>query len=338
MRWSGSPPEHVEFGQHLGTVTERQGLYASPLAVSNRWCEKGGLESFVATLSKRLATNVAGDFYVDSTCIDCGTCRQVAPETFAPGRDASYVSRQPGAEDAVRRARMALVACPVAAIGTEKKHAIAEARAAFPDPIEAGVYYCGWAAESSYGARSYLIVRPGGNILVDSPRYAGPLLERIEALGGVRWMFLTHRDDVADHRKFRDRFGCERILHRADITAGTREVEIQLKGDDPVPLDDEALFIMVPGHTPGSTCLLYQGRFLFSGDHLWWDARRERLNASRSVCWYDWEAQTASMQRLEAYRFEWLLPGHGMRYRLPAETMREQVAQCIARMQRESGR
>ena len=40
----------------------------------------------------------------------------------------------------------------------------------------------GWAAESSYGARSYLVVRPRGNILVDSPRYAAPLVDRIAAL------------------------------------------------------------------------------------------------------------------------------------------------------------
>jgi glyoxylase-like metal-dependent hydrolase (beta-lactamase superfamily II)/ferredoxin len=286
----------------------------------------------MATTSKRLATNVAGDFFVDSTCIDCGTCRQVAPETFAEGRDASYVWRQPGAAAALHHTRMALVACPVAAIGTETKHAFGAARAAFPEPIKKGVYYCGWAAESSYGARSYLIVRPRGNILVDSPRYATPLVERIEALGGVRWMFLTHLDDVADHRKFHGRFGCERILHRADVTSGTREVEIKLDGNDPVAFDDEVLFVPVPGHTPGSTCLLYRGRFLFSGDHLWWDAGRERVAASRSVCWYDWEAQIASMQRLAAYRFEWLLPGHGMRCWLPPERMGEQLSRCVRRM------
>jgi glyoxylase-like metal-dependent hydrolase (beta-lactamase superfamily II)/ferredoxin len=286
----------------------------------------------MATRTKRLATNIAGDFFVDSTCIDCGTCRQVAPETFAEGRDASYVWHQPGAESQLHRARMALVACPVAAIGTEAKHAFGAARAAFPEPLEDGVYYCGWAAESSYGARSYLIVRPGGNILVDSPRYATPLIERIEALGGVRWMFLTHRDDVADHRKFHSRFGCERILHRADVTSLTRDVEIKLDGSDPVAFDDEVLFIPAPGHTLGSTCLLYRGRFLFSGDHAWWDAKRERVVASRSVCWYDWEKQTGSMQRLEAYSFEWLLPGHGIRCRLPVEQMSQQLARCVRRM------
>jgi glyoxylase-like metal-dependent hydrolase (beta-lactamase superfamily II)/ferredoxin len=269
----------------------------------------------MATEAKRLEANVPGDFYVDATCIDCGTCRQVAPETFADGRDASYVQRQPGDEAQAHRARMALVACPVAAIGTVSRHALNDARTAFPEPLEDGVHYCGYAAESSFGARSYLIVRPRGNILVDSPRYAGPLVRRIEELGGVRWMFLTHRDDVADHRKYRDHFQCERILHRDDVSAGTREVEIKLEGEQPAELDEEALFIPVPGHTRGSTCLLYRDKFLFSGDHAWWNPQRNRVSASRQVCWYDWQKQTASMEKLARWRFQWLLPGHGSRHR-----------------------
>ncbi|HTO46138.1 MAG TPA: MBL fold metallo-hydrolase [Burkholderiales bacterium] len=288
----------------------------------------------MAALSRRLAANVPGEFFVDSTCIDCGTCRQVAPDSFAEGYDASYVYRQPTDAVAVQRAAMALVACPVAAIGTATKRDVAAARGAFPEPIEDGVYYCGWAAESSFGARSYLVVRPRGNVLVDSPRYAAPVVEAIERLGGVRWMFLTHRDDVADHRKFRERFGCERILHRDDVVAGTRDVEIKLDGDAPIGFDDEVTFVPVPGHTPGSTCLLYRGRFLFPGDHAWSDAKGEQVRASRSVCWYDWDRQTASMSRLADYRFEWLLPGHGMRCRLPPERMREEVQRCVARMKR----
>jgi glyoxylase-like metal-dependent hydrolase (beta-lactamase superfamily II) len=148
----------------------------------------------------------------------------------------------------------------------------------------------------------------------------------------VRWMFLTHRDDVADHRKLRERFGCERILHRDDVVAGTREVEIKLDGEAPVAFDDEVSFIPVPGHTPGSTCLLYRERFLFSGDHAWSDAKGERVAASRGVCWYDWDRQIASMERLADYGFEWLLPGHGMRCHLPPARMRDEVTRCVGRM------
>jgi glyoxylase-like metal-dependent hydrolase (beta-lactamase superfamily II)/ferredoxin len=293
----------------------------------------------MAMASRRLPDNAPGDFYVDSTCIDCGTCRQVAPGTFgecvASGRDASFVRRQPGGEAEVHRARMALVACPVAAIGTGARHPMHEARAAFPEHIEDGVYYCGYAAEASYGARSYLVVRPGGNVLVDSPRYSAPLIKRIRVLGGVRWMFLTHRDDVAEHRKFRERFGCERILHRRDVGPGTRDVETVLEGDAAVDLDAELSVIPVPGHTPGSASLLYRNKFLFTGDHASWDPEGSRIVASRDVCWYDWDLQTASMERLLDLRFEWLLPGHGTRGQAPAARMHEELRRCVERMRTE---
>jgi ferredoxin len=58
----------------------------------------------MARIEARLPENAAGDFYVDETCIDCATCRVVAPEVFArtPGQ-LSYVHRQP--EDGSSSAR-----------------------------------------------------------------------------------------------------------------------------------------------------------------------------------------------------------------------------------------
>ena len=36
----------------------------------------------MANLAKALPANVPGPWFVDSTCIDCDTCRQLAPEVF----------------------------------------------------------------------------------------------------------------------------------------------------------------------------------------------------------------------------------------------------------------
>jgi len=36
----------------------------------------------MANLEKRLPENAPGDFFVDSTCIDCDACRQIAPAVF----------------------------------------------------------------------------------------------------------------------------------------------------------------------------------------------------------------------------------------------------------------
>jgi glyoxylase-like metal-dependent hydrolase (beta-lactamase superfamily II) len=154
--------------------------------------------------------------------------------------------------------------------------------------------------------------------------------------GGARWMFLTHRDDVADHARWSEALGCERVLHARDVTAGTREVERQLEGDEPVALDEDLLAIPVPGHTRGSTALLYRGRDLFSGDHLWGDAAG-RLGASRSVCWWSWEAQTRSMARLLEHRFERVLPGHGRPWRaLFPGAARAALAELVAAMRASS--
>ena len=285
----------------------------------------------MARLDQRLATNVAGDFYVDATCIDCGTCRWMAPDVFdeVGGRTRVHSQPDPGR---TLRAEMALLACPTGSIGTVEKHDLAGARGAFPDPIDGPVYHLGYHSDRSFGAVAYLIRRPAGNIMVDSPRFAGQVVRALEALGGFAWMFLSHRDDVADHARYAAHFGCRRILHRADIGAGTRDVEWQLDGSDPVALDDDVVLIPVPGHTRGSVCLLYDDCFLFTGDHAAWSIAAGEVTAFRDVCWYDWAAQTRSMARLADYRFEWLLPGHGAGVHLPAAVMAGQLAHCIERM------
>src|SRR5262249_23977576 len=158
-------------------------------------------------------------------------------------------------------------------------------------------------------------VRSEGNVLVDSPRATPGLLARIEALGGVRWMFLTHKDDVADHAKFARRFGCTRVLHAADVTSDTRDVERVIDGDAPVPLARDLLVVPVPGHTRGSAALLYEDLALFTGDHLFASEDGAELYAARSVCWYSWAAQKRSIEALLAHDFRWVLPGHEGRMR-----------------------
>lgn len=287
----------------------------------------------MASLARRRQENVPGDFFVDDTCIDCDVCRWMAPATFHRAGELSSVHRQPATEAERERALMALVACPTASIGTEEKHPMARVLARFPDPIEGDVYHCGYHHEASFGAASYLIVRPRGNVLVDSPRFAGPLVRRIEELGGVQTLFLTHRDDVADHRRFHDHFGCERILHADDAGRGLRGIERLIEGHEPIELDDEIVLLPVPGHTRGSTCLLLRDTYLFSGDHVAWSPTRGHVYAFRSACWYDWNAQIESMRSLLARRFEWILPGHGRRCRFPAGEMAERIREAVRWME-----
>src|SRR5215510_131958 len=289
----------------------------------------------MANLALRLPENVPGDFFVDSTCIDCDACRQIAPGTFVDDGDTSVVYRQPADAEETKRALMALVACPTASIGTTKHHNARIGIDAFPDLISENVYFCGFTAESSFGAWSYLIVRPddeGGNVLIDSPRWATQLVKKIEAMGGVRRLFLTHKDDVADHERFADKFGCERIMHLND-GAERRGIENVIRGDHPVQLDPDLIAIPVPGHTRGHMVLLYRNKFLFTGDHLAWSPNRNSLIAFRSACWYSWSEQTKSMQKLRDYEFEWVLPGHGRIHHDSVTNMQEHLERCIEWME-----
>jgi glyoxylase-like metal-dependent hydrolase (beta-lactamase superfamily II)/ferredoxin len=285
----------------------------------------------MANIALRLPENVPGDFFVDSTCIDCDACRQIAPETFSEDGEASIVYHQPQSEAEIKRALMALVTCPTASIGTIEHHDAHIGIDAFPMLIANNVYFCGFTAESSFGAWSYLIVRPeneGGNVLIDSPRFATQLVRKIEAMGGVGTMFLTHRDDVADHAHFAGRFGCERVMH-ADDGATRFGVEHVIRGGESVQLDNDLLAIPVPGHTRGHAVLLYRNKFLFTGDHLAWSPNRETLIAFRNACWYSWEEQMRSMEKLLTYDFEWVLPGHGRIHHASRAAMRLQLQRCI---------
>jgi len=288
----------------------------------------------MARVLARLTENAPGEFFVDDACIDCETCRGIAPDVFVRSDRVgmSIVARQPGSEGESLRAKMALVACPTSAIGTESKVDVRGAVEAFPEPLAEGVHYCGFASARSFGASSYLVVRPGGNVLVDSPRAARPLMDRLAELGGVDLMFLSHRDDVADHAKFRRRFRCERVLAAADVDSSTREVERLIEGNDPVALAPDLLAIPVPGHTRGSLALLYAHRFLFTGDHFWGVEHSDRLDASRSVCWYSWSEQVRSLERLLAFDFEWVLPGHGSRFHAPRPGARRALEELLRRI------
>lgn len=282
----------------------------------------------MAQLNRRLAANVPGDFFVDESCIDCDACRQIAPAVFREHAGHSVVYHQPGDPGQLHRALMALVACPTASIGTVSRRDARPGVAAFPTHVVDNVYFCGFTAESSFGAWSYLIVRPEGNVLVDSPRFNAPLVRKIEDLGGVKLMFLSHQDDIADHAKFAAHFHCPRIMHERD-GAPRRGIERVITGADPVRIDDELLIIPTPGHTRGHQVLLYRDKVLFTGDHLAWDPDEQTLIAFREACWYSWPEQTQSMERLLQYRFEWVLPGHGRIGHGSADEMHGQLQRCV---------
>lgn len=118
--------------------------------------------------------NAPGDFFVDSTCIDCDACRQIAPQVFGEALGTSFVKAQPTASDDRRVALRALLACPTGSIGDLGGDDVKAVMDDFPLPVEGPVSYCGYNSPKSYGGNSYLVRHPAGNWLIDAPKFVAP--------------------------------------------------------------------------------------------------------------------------------------------------------------------
>ena len=285
----------------------------------------------MADRTKRLPTNIDGNFFVDSTCINCDTCRQLAPKSFVENGEYSSVSRQPGNEPEHFQAYQALLACPVGSIGAvvPDKAQMRAATESFPIRIEGEVFYNGFNSEKSYGANSYFLRHPDGNWLIDSPRYMKKLEDFFERMGGVKYIFLTHEDDIGDAPRYAKRFGSNRIIHRADMDA-LPDAEWIVDGVEPVAAAPSFTIIPVPGHTDGSMALHYNDRYLFTGDHMSWDRESNGLRLATVYVWKE-SALRRSAEKLLEYPFEWVLPGHGDRIHLPSARMKEELRLLLER-------
>ncbi len=289
----------------------------------------------MASFAKSNPLNSPGPLFVDTTCIDCGTCFHLAKKIFKEVDDRSVVFEQPLSPREWVEAKEAMVSCPTNSIGVKDAPAeFKEAHVQFPMLIAENVYYCGYTSKDSFGASSFFIQRPDGNILIDSPRFSAALVKELELMGGIKTMILTHKDDVADHELFAENFKCERILHQADVTESTRHVERIIDLFEPMDLTTDLKLIPVPGHTKGHINILYQDKYLFTGDHLFVSLNPTKLESSRQVCWYSWDEQIASTKKLLDFSFEWVLPGHGGWGYLPADQMKTELQELITCMEK----
>jgi len=72
-------------------------------------------------LNERLPQNVAGRYYIDSSCCDCDLCRNTAPDFFRRNDDIglSIVHRQPQTPEEIAQAEDARIGCPTESIGND---------------------------------------------------------------------------------------------------------------------------------------------------------------------------------------------------------------------------
>ena len=195
--------------------------------------------------------------------------------------------------------------------------------------------------------QAYLIESEAGLVLVDAgmPGQEQTVLRCMEALerDDLRLIFLTHAhfDHYGSASALRRLTGASIAIHRADAEAMARgetrlgsvrgrgrlvrallpllasilqaeptRADLLLDdGDDLGAFGLDAAVLHTPGHTPGSSCLLVEGRLAFVGDLL---SATGQPHVQRFFA-HDWSLIPGSLARLQAQRPEWTFTGHGRR-------------------------
>ncbi|WP_131741258.1 MBL fold metallo-hydrolase [Actinomadura roseirufa] len=263
-------------------------------------------------------------------CTNCDVARQVAPGLVEEIGGVSVIVRQPRTEAEERALHAAAYACHTRAIVREPD-GLDPARDPYPLPLDEDVYFCGHNSARTAAANSYLLRRPTGNLMIDTPRWSPALAARYESFGPVSDVLLTHRDHAAHGRRYADRFGARLWIHEGDLDAAPTADEV-LRGTEPVEIAPGVTARPLPGHTEGSVLYLADDRYCFSGDSFYWSRTTGNVEVAESVTWYSITELAASLARtVPDLHFEWLLPGHGDRKRLPAREMSERMRDLAAR-------
>ena len=66
------------------------------------------------------------------------------------------------------------------------------------------------------GGTAYFIVENEANILIDCPAWDEVNQNYLNSVGGVRWLFLTHRGAIGKAREIQQAFGCEILIQEQE--------------------------------------------------------------------------------------------------------------------------
>ena len=118
----------------------------------------------------------------------------------------------------------------------------------------------------SLHARSFLLRREAGNLLVYSNDGLRTSAAAFDELGGVRRQYLNHWHESIFAA---DRLDVPLLVHERDREQTARWADVSATFSDRQTLDGDFELIPTPGHTPGATAYVWdsgQHRFLFTGD------------------------------------------------------------------------
>ena len=168
-------------------------------------------------------------------------------------------------------------------------------------------------SELTYGGKGFLLVGSKYNVMVDTPACTPRVIEAVRSRGGLRYIFLSHRDEIGAICALRRELGGAVMLHRSEasqVPCGTDMIF-----DTDFEVEPGLWVIHTPGHSPGSSCLLVHRdglKVLFTGDHIL--RRRDEIPAPLKFPWtWDWEAQVASARKLLQFEFDHIVPSHARR-------------------------
>lgn len=254
--------------------------------------------------------NAPGPWFIDTRCIRCDAARNWAPGLVgmdAAGR--SVILNQPADPQQEAALWRAAAACPTRSIGNRRHPA--PPPGIFPHPLADGILALGHNALSSFGAHSFLAVRPDGNLMIDAPQFTPRLAASVDDLGGVAHILLTHRDDVADYDRWAARYGARVWIGAADADAAPLATDLT----DPNTITTIApgvQSIPAPGHTAGHVVYHLDDHSLFTGDTLHWNHRRAALDVFHDQTFHSWTALADTIRMLASLKVAWIFPGHGM--------------------------
>ena len=115
----------------------------------------------------------------------------------------------------------------------------------------------------------YIVKHKSGNFLVGCPESSPEeVINKINEMGGISYIFISHRDDVGNACNYSKKFNAKIIVHKSESKyVQNCKVDIPFKADKSITSDVEV--IHTPGHTPGSSCLFFKSDgYLFTGDQI----------------------------------------------------------------------
>ncbi len=104
----------------------------------------------MADVADKRVENVDGDFFVDESCIDCGTCMWMEPAVYHDDGGMSAVHAQPATKALRQSALRALISCPTASIGATDaatRAMLKDVIGSVPFPVADNVYHCSFHSE-----------------------------------------------------------------------------------------------------------------------------------------------------------------------------------------------